>query len=200
MPMNEQKLKDEFRNFAFGFPFLKPDEIDVIVENTVLQEFKKGHLLLKEGSVAKECHAIIRGCVREYYLKDGLEKTTAFYTEGDAVNAFSSFSNKTPSKQYLECSEDCLLTVGNQSLIDEMCELVPRLSEFIKLEVEKDTGRLQDRMAKFMISTPEERFKDLMENNKELINRVPQHQIASYIGVTPESFSRIRKRVLLKEK
>lgn len=198
--MTEQQLKDEFRSFASNFPFLNSNEIDIIVDNTILKEFKKGHLLLKEGSIARECHAIIRGCVREYYLKDGLEKTTAFYTEGDAVNAFSSYSNKTPSKQYLECSEDCLLTIGNQSLIKDMCNLVPRLSEFIKLEVEKDTGRLQDRLAKFMISSPEERFKDLMENNKKLINRVPQHQIASYIGVTPESFSRIRKRVLIKEK
>lgn len=198
--MSDLALKDEFKNFASSFPFLTPEEVDIIVEATVLKEYKKGHLLLKEGSIAKECHAIIRGCVREYYLKDGNEKTTAFYTEGDAVNAFSSYSNQTPSKHYLECSEDCLLTVGNQSLIDEMCAIVPRLTEFIKLEVEKDTGRLQDRMAKFMISTPEERFLDLMENNKRLLNRVPQHQIASFIGVTPESFSRIRKRLILKEK
>ena len=74
-----------------------------------------------------------------------------------------------------------------------MCARIPRLTEFIKSEVEKDAGKLQERMAAFMISTPEERFIDLTENNPELMHLVPQHQIASYLGVTPESLSRIKK-------
>ncbi len=193
-------MKDEFRAFVSSFPFLRPDEVDTIVNHTTVKEFEKGEVLLREGMVSKNCHAVVRGCVREYYIKDGIEKTTAFYTEGDAVNAFSSYSNQVPSKHFLECSEDCLLTVGSQSLIDEMCERIPRLAEFIKFEVEKDAGKLQERMASFMTSSPEERFNDLMETNPNLINRVPQHQIASYIGVTPESLSRIRKRIIQKEK
>lgn len=193
-------MKDEFRAFISNFPFLNADETDIIVENTVLREFNKGKILLKEGSVSKECYAIIRGCVREYYIKDGLEKTTTFFTEGQSVNSFSSYTNQVPSKHYLECSEDCLLTVGNQSLVDQMCERIPRLTEFIKNEVEKDAGELQERMASFMTSSPEERFSDLMENNPGLMNRVPQHQIASYLGVTPESLSRIKRRAYTKKK
>lgn len=142
---------------------------------------------------------MIRGCVREFYLKDGLEKTTAFFMEGQSVNSFSSYTNKVPSKHSLECSENCLLTVGNQSLVDQMCERIPRLTEFIKNEVEKDAGELQERIASFMISSPEERFSGLMENNASLMNRVPQHQIASYLGVTPESLSRIKKRAYQKK-
>jgi hypothetical protein len=78
--------------------------------------------LLKEGRISKECYAVVRGCIREFYIKDGLEKTTAFFTEGQSVNSFSSYTNQVPSKHFLECSEDCLLTVGNQSLVDQMCE------------------------------------------------------------------------------
>lgn len=193
-------MKDEFRAFISNFPFLNADETDIIVENTVLREFEKGKVLLKEGSVSKECYAVIRGCIREYYIKDGLEKTTAFFTEGQSVNSFSSYTNQVPSKHFLECSEACLLTVGNQSLVDQMCARIPRLTEFIKNEVEKGAGELQERMATFMISSPEERFSDLMENNAGLMNRVPQHQIASYIGVTPESLSRIKRRAYTKKK
>lgn len=193
-------MKDEFRAFISNFPFLNADETDIIVENTVLTEFKKGKILLKEGNISKECYAVIRGCVREYYIKDGLEKTTAFFTEGQSVNSFSSYTNQIPSKHFFECAEDCLLTVGNQSLVDQMCERIPRLVEFIKNEVEKDAGELQERMASFMTSSPEERFSDLMENNPSLMNRVPQHQIASYIGVTPESLSRIKKRSYSKKR
>jgi CRP-like cAMP-binding protein len=192
-------MKDEFRVFISNFLFLNSDEAEIIVENTILREFKKGNVLLKEGSISKECYAVIRGCIREYYIKDGLEKTTAFFTEGQSVNSFSSYTNQVPSKHFLECSVNCLLTVGNQSLVDQMCERVPRLTEFIKSEVEKDAGALQERMATFMTSSPEERFSDLMENNPSLMNRVPQHQIASYLGVTPESLSRIKKRAYQKK-
>ena len=187
-------MKDEFRTFISNFSFLNENEAEIIVENTLLGEFKKGYILLKEGTVSKECYAVVRGCIREFYLKDGLEKTTAFFTEGQSVNSFSSYTNQVPSKHFLECSEDCLLTVGNQSLVDQMCERIPRLTEFIKNEVEKDAGELQERMASFMTSSPEERFSDLMKNNPSLMNRVPQHQIASYLGVTPVSLSRIKKR------
>lgn len=192
-------MKEEFRAFISNFPILKTDEVEIIVEHTVVKEFKKGTILLKEGAICKECYAVIRGCVREYYIKDGLEKTTAFFTEGQSVNSFSSYTNQAPSKHFLECSENCLLTVSNQSLIDQMCERIPRLTEFIKNEVEKDAGELQERMASFMTSSPEERFEDLMNNKPSLMNRVPQHQIASYIGVTPESLSRIKKRVYQKK-
>lgn len=192
-------MKNEFRAFISNFPFLNTNEVEIIVENTLLREFKKGSVLLKKGSISKECYAIIKGCVREFYLKDGMEKTTAFFTEGQSVNSFSSYTNQVPSKHFLECSEDCILTVGNQSLVDQMCERIPRLTEFIKSEVEKDAGALQERMAFFMISTPEERFSELMKNNPSLMNRVPQHQIASYLGVTPESLSRIKKRIYKKK-
>jgi CRP-like cAMP-binding protein len=192
-------MKEEFRAFVANYPFLQPDEVDIIVENTNLKEFEAGAVLLEPGMVSKNCFAVIRGCVREFYLKDGLEKTTAFYSEGEAVNSFSSYSNQVPSKHFLECTEDCLLTVGSQSLIDDMCERIPRLNDFIKMEVEKETGKLQERMAAFMISSPEERFVELLETNAALLNRVPQHQIASYIGVTPESLSRIRKRISQKD-
>ncbi|MFK5982894.1 MAG: Crp/Fnr family transcriptional regulator [Flavobacteriaceae bacterium] len=194
-----RKYENEFRAFISNFPFLNADETEIIVENTLLREFRKGSTLLKAGSISKECYAVIRGCVREFYIKDGLEKTTAFFTEGQSVNSFSSYTSQVPSKHYLECSEDCLLTVGNQSLVDQMCERIPRLTEFIKNEVEKDAGALQERMASFMTSSPEERFSDLMENNPDLMNRVPQHQIASYLGVTPESLSRIKKRAYRKK-
>ena len=79
-----------------------------------------------------------------------------------------------------------------------MCERIPRLTEFIKSEVEKDAGKLQERMATFMISTPEEGYRPY-KNNPGLMHLVPQHQIASYLGVTPESSSPIKKRVYAKQ-
>jgi len=193
-------MKEALRQFIESFQFLTSEEVDIIVDNTVLKTPKKGEYLLKEGEISKECFAVIKGCVREFVIKDGVEKTVSFFTEGDPVNAFSSEVTGCPSKSYFECLEDSIVTVGNDSLIDEMIQRIPRLEKLIRREVEKEAGKMQDRMSDFMISTPEERFVTLINNQPNLIHRVPQVLIASYIGVTPESYSRIKKRVFEKLK
>lgn len=193
-------MKEHLRAFINSFQFLTPEEVEVVVEGTVLKNTHKGEYLLKEGEVSKECYAVIKGCIREFIIKDGVEKTVSFFVEGDAVNAFSSEVVGSPSKSYFECLEECIVTVGNASLIDEMIEKIPRLEKLIRKEVEKEAGKIQDRLSLFMISTPEERFISLINTQPNLIHRVPQVLIASYIGVTPESFSRIKKRVFEKLK
>lgn len=194
-------MKDELlKPFISNFKILTPDEVQLICDHTIVKAFKKGTLLLKEGQISNKCYAVLKGCIREYYLIDGEEKSTAFFTEGQPVNAFTSFANQTPSKHYLECVEDCVLTVGNESIEKEMCERIPRLADIIREEVEKEAGRNQDEFAFFMTSTPEERYLNLLKTRPDLFNRVPQHQIASYIGVKPESLSRIRRRIASKKK
>lgn len=183
-------------NFVSAFEILQPEEIQMIVDNANIQEFKKGTILLAEGEISKSCYFVLRGCVREYYLKDGEEKTTAFYTEYQPVTSFTSYTAEKPSKHFWVCAEDCILTVGSQALEDEMIKRIPRLERVILQEVERNTGKAQDEWANFMTSTPEERYVNILENRPELLHRIPQHQIASYIGIKPESLSRIRKRMV----
>ena len=78
--------------------------------------------------------------------------------------------------------------------------MVPRLESIIRFELEKNAGKEHDHLSKFISSSPEERYLDLQENRPDLFNRIPQHQIASYLGIKPESLSRIRKRIILNEK
>jgi CRP-like cAMP-binding protein len=192
-------MNKDLITFLEGFKILTKEEIDTIAKYTNTKEFKKGDVLLSEGDVSKECYSVIKGCVREYYNIDGVEKTTAFFTEGQPITSFTSFANKKGSKHYIVCAEDSVLTVSNQSLEKEMCDRLPRLESIIRQEVEKKTGELQDKLASFITTSPEKRFVKLMETNPGLINRVPQHQIASYLGITPESLSRIKKRVYTKK-
>lgn len=182
--------------FIESMQMLTADEIDLIIENTVVKFFKKGDFLLREGEIAQSCYFVLKGCIREYYLVDGEERVSNFYTEGMPVNSFTSYSKKLESKHFWETSEDTFVTVGTQQLEDEMCARIPRLEQLIRQEVERNTGKAQDDFAQFMISTPEERYLNLMKTRPDLLNRVPQHQIASYIGVKPESLSRIRKRMV----
>lgn len=189
-------MHEILRDFIKQFGMLTDEEVNIIVDNAHIKSFKKGTVLLREGQMSKECYMVLKGLVREYYIKDGEERTTNFFTEMQPVNSFTSRNSSKPSKHFLVCSEDCMLTVGWNSLEEEMCRRIPRLESIIRQEVEKETGKMQDEMAKFITSTPEELYQDLVENRPDLLNRVPQHQIASYLGIKPESLSRIRKRLL----
>lgn len=191
-------MKEKLEKYIRSFQLLTDDEIKLIIDSTNYQSFKKGHILLEEGQISKKCYFILEGCIREFYLKDGIEKSTAFHIEGDSVSSFSSAVNNIPSRHYMVCAEDCMLTVSDQNLENEMCEKIPRLRSIILEETEKITGKKQDELADFITSTPEERYINLINEKPNLFNRVPQHQIASFLGVTPESLSRIRKRILSK--
>jgi len=192
-------MKDALRKMLESFEVLTNDEVEMILENANVQTFKKGTVLLHEGEVSKECYSVLKGCVREYYMVDGEEKTTAFFTEGQPVNSFTSYTSNRPSKHYLVCAENCVLTIGNQQLEEEMCRRIPRLESFIRQEVEKASGKAQDDFAFFITSSPEERYLKLLDTRPDLFQRIPQHQIASYLGVKPESLSRIRKRIFSKK-
>ncbi|HMP29806.1 MAG TPA: Crp/Fnr family transcriptional regulator [Saprospiraceae bacterium] len=188
-------MKETLYAYISQFPMLSKEEIQLIVDRTEIRAYKKGTYLLREGEIAKTCYLILKGCIRQFVLRDGVEITTAFYTEGMSVNSFTSASHQSKSNHYMICNEDCVVTINNQSIEDEMCQLIPRLESIIRDEVEKLSGHYQDTITQYLSSSPEERYLDILENRADLLNRVPQHQIASYIGITPESLSRIRKRL-----
>jgi CRP-like cAMP-binding protein len=199
MDIANHDMAKELQKLLTGFPMLSEEDIQLIIDHSNIQHYKKGTILLKEGEVSKECYSVLKGIVREFYVVEGDEKTTAFYTEGMPVNSFSSFTNESPSRHYLVCAEDCMLVVGTQSLEEEMCRRIPKLESIIRKEIERLTGEAQDDFASFITSSPEQRYLNLLETRPDLVNRVPQHQIASLLGITPESLSRIRKRIFSKK-
>ena len=187
------ELKDKIRDLISNFRPLKAEEVELIVENTVVRKFRKGEVLLREGQIAKKCYMVVEGCVREYLIKDGEEKSTAFYTESET---FTPQSDKgTPSIHFWECAEDCILTVSDKSYEEELRALLPRLDDvFRQIAIDKiNLAKVQ--WSEFISSSPEERYLHLEKTRPDLFKRVPHHQIASYLGMKPQSLSRIRKRI-----
>jgi len=175
---------------------LSDTEIRTIFELISVKSYKKGKILLREGQIGSLCCFVLQGCVRQYYLIDGEEKTTSFFTEGQPVTTGgASFDNK-PSKSYLVCNEDCVLIVGNPENEQEFFERMPRMEMFNRLGVEMELQKSQETLAEYIITNPEERYLNLMKTRPDLLERVPQYQLASFLGVTPESLSRIRKRIM----
>lgn len=176
------------------------NEIEAIIENTQVESFKKGTIILKEGEICNKCLYVLKGCIRQYILLNGEEKTTGFFIEGQTAILYSSYMNKTPSQYYLSCVEDSVLTTGTREQELKLHKQYPKLENLIYTLIPHDYAKAQERIVMLSSYNPEERYLYLLKTEPELLNRVPLHQIASYIGVTPESFSRIRKRVLINYK
>jgi CRP-like cAMP-binding protein len=193
-------MEDEelLTSYISQFKVLSKAEIQLIVNSSKIIHFKKGDFLLKEGGLAKHCYFLMKGCVREYQLKNGEERTTNFYTEGQSIIPLHSSALKVLSKTSLQCSEDCIMTISNERIEQLICSQIPRLSEVIRVELERLTGEIQAKMANFMTSSAEERYIYLRDTRPDLLNRIPLNQLASYIGVKPESLSRIRRRLASK--
>ncbi len=188
-------MKSEIVQLLEGALELNEEEAKAVTECIPIKTFEKGHVLLREGQVSNESYFNIQGLVRKYYLVDGEEKTTEFYIEKDAISSLQSYNLKIPSNHYLECIEDCRLAILSRDKEQELFERVPAFESICRVSVEEELGAYQDKLAQFMISSPEKRYLDLMENRPDLLQRVPQYHLASYLGVKPESLSRIRKRI-----
>lgn len=192
----ENRLKSELISFLSKIPELSKNDVDLLAENIPVKFFKKGTVLVKEGDVCNKCFFVLKGCLRQYLIINGVDKTTQFYTENQAAVFFTSFTNKIKSESHLSCVEDCILIVGEPGSEEEMNEQIPILGQITRKMMELDFGKTQDELSYFIASSPEERYLNLIKTKPELLQRVPQHQLASYIGISPESLSRIRKRLL----
>jgi len=173
---------------------LSPAEIQLIEEEDIVREYNKNDILLREGQVAQVCFLVLKGCVKRYYLEDGKEKIMEFYTENDPI-APVSYTTKEPSTYYLSCIEPCIISTGTEERTERFLRLFPKFVPiFVKIG-DSLTAKKQVSLDDFKNLTPEQRYQKLVDTRPDLINRVPQYMIASYLGIQPESLSRIRKRM-----
>lgn len=188
-------MENDIVKLISRFLTLTEEESTAFVECIPIESFEKGTILLKEGQVSRESYFVIQGCVRKYYLIEGDERTTAFYIEDESVASLQSYKNRTPANHYFECVEDCRLAVLSYDKEQELFQRVPKYESLCRMSMEEDFGAQQEALAKFMTSSPEQRYNNLLESRPDLLQRVPQYHLASYLGVKPESLSRIRKRI-----
>lgn len=171
------------------------EEMTAIVDLFPIRTFKKGTVLLRAGQVANETYYVHKGLVRQYYLIDGDEKNTFFYTEGHSVSSMTSLTSRQPAKHFLACLEESTLSVIERDKETELYRRFPRFENMCRASTEEELGNYQDMLATYITSSPEERYFNLIESRPELLDRVPQYQLASFLGVKPETLSRIRKRI-----
>lgn len=191
-------MHDKLFDFISNYIPLTKDEKNAIISLDIFRSVKKGTILLKEGQTSTDSYFVLKGCVRTYYVLEGEEKTTAFHTEMEALTPPCVIS-KTASEYYISCVEDSLLTVSNSEMEAEINATFPKFEVMCRILSEELLAKQRIDFDEFKTSSPEQRYLSLLQKRPDLIQRVPQHQLASYLGIKPQSLSRLRTRILEKK-
>lgn len=157
---------------------------------------KKGEQLLRPGEVCHYSYLLFKGSIKMSYFKDGKEHIGDFHTEGEFASDHSSVLTGKPSHFYLTCLENSEILRVDQRHVNGLQEEHPFTFESLRRKIaEENFVIFADRIWSSLIDSPEDRYKKLLEEKPHWIQRFPQYMIASYLGLTPEGLSKIRKRM-----
>jgi CRP-like cAMP-binding protein len=157
--------------------------------------FKKGEHLLQAGNICRYVIFIETGLVRYYINSDGEERTTYFNKEGEFVCYYASFLPQIPSDINIQALEDTTIFVISFNDLQEFYKKVEYGERFGRLGIEQVFLNAISQVASFYTDSPEVRYSKFLSDFRDLVQRIPQYYIASYVGIKPQSLSRIRKRI-----
>jgi CRP-like cAMP-binding protein len=155
-------------------------------------------VLLKEGHVSKKAYLIEKGCIRTWFNNNGREVSFQFFFEREGVSSIESFRKKIPSLYTIETVEPCILYWIHKKDLDIIFEDLSGEdhinNRFMNIMLERQFNYMRQFMS-FIRDSPKQRYLNLLKDKPHIIQRVPQQYIASYLGITPVSLSRIRNAV-----
>lgn len=185
-------MKKEYRDtISECFP-----HFEKLLDKIIVKEIPSGTTLLSEGDSATKLFLVINGCLRAYFIKEsGIEITSQFFIEGQMVASLESAMTGAPSRQYIDAIEDSIIGFIQMKNLEKIFrESNPGMNHFNKYLISRLIYYMNQN-ASFILDNPEKRYKKLLQDNPELVSRLPQQYIASYLGITPVSLSRIRTRL-----
>ena len=184
-----------FQNFSSKVP-LSEEEQAQIKSYLTPKKLRKKQYLLQEGDVAKSVAFVEKGVLRSYTVdENGDEHIVQFALEGWFISDLYSFLTGEPATHNIDAVEDAELVLISKSANDELLKTMPKYETFNRLLITNAYLALQRRLTSIISQPTEERYKAFQTLYPHIVQRVPQHMIASYMGLTPESLSRIRKRI-----
>ncbi|HXB09489.1 MAG TPA: Crp/Fnr family transcriptional regulator [Puia sp.] len=191
--------KDKLIQFVQSVLPMSDAKAEQIVEKFKGRGTAKNEYLLKEGSVCNESHIVEEGIFRSYiYDLEGNDVTTAFCSKQMYASDLLSFFKRKASKENIQALTDCQTWYITYDDMQESFHAIPEFREFGRLNIINQFGILQQRMLSMLQQTAEHRYSDLVYANPEILQHAPLKYIATYLGITDTSLSRIRKEFIKK--
>lgn len=193
-----KKLKEttqiSFTTFLQQFGDLPNDLMDSLEKVVLKMEFPKKHILLKKGKVCNYLYFIQKGLARNYFEEENKELTNDIVLEGEILVSFSSFISRKPSIETIELLEDSILLAIHYDDLQKLYQQFPMMERFGRMIAEHHYNSLAMKSYRLKFSNSSERYQYLFENKIEIVKRVPIGIIASYLGMSIETLSRIRSK------
>ena len=188
-----------YREFLAQYVVFNEAEWILFTQHLTFSSLKKKQFYAVPEKICDKVGFIVSGTMRYFYMKDGQDITNYFSFENELVSSYKSYLTNQPGFTYIQALEDTQLIIFTRSAMEQMLAnpmLAYKMERFGRLVAEHYLCCYEDRVASFITQTPEERYLQLLSTGKEVLQRMPQHYIANFLGITPVSLSRIRRRVM----
>ena len=183
------QLKKIFRMFVD----FTDEDFEAVWRFFYAKKIKKGEFLYVPNEIATEIGFLVKGVFRIYYLIDEKESTRFIGSEGIFVTSVPSFTTQKPCIEYVEALENMELLMLSYQNLQKMYEISSKWERFVRILAEYSYNEQQKRIYSLIALTAHQRYEQFVKERPDLIQRVPQYIIANYLGISPETLSRIRK-------
>lgn len=191
-------MEENTRNIISNFIKFTDSEWLVFSKDLIKKKINKGEFLIEEGEYCNYVALIDEGLLSYYYLVEGKKYIRGFFFANDFISNYTSFLSNQKSKAYIQALENSSMTLIHK---DKLFQLYQKDSKFLQLGrmlTEHLFMLISEKHEALLLKSPEERYLSLIEKRPNVIQNIPQYMIASYLGITPEALSRIRKRLTRK--
>jgi CRP-like cAMP-binding protein len=188
-------MNTDLKIFITKYVTLSDAELEYITNKFKSKSVKKNHFLLRQGDTCKDLVFVQEGCLRLYYLKDDIEVSVWFAFEQSSAIEIYSFISERPSNYFLQAIENSEVLCLSKTELNKLYRHQPKMQEMMRNFWEDVILNLIDRFTALQTDSAEKRYLDLLEKPDHL-ETIPQKYLASFIGVTPTSLSRIRRQII----
>lgn len=185
--------------FLLSLDGVNQEQADLMAQHLRVSEYQKGETLITQGELANKCYFILKGMVRKYALDEsGTDTTFDFLSEYDTAIVSYQEDQAQVSPYTFTCLEPCTAIVGDLDRVEADFDAMPEFRGLSRQIMEATLDKVHTTLASYIRMSLEERVQHIVDTRPDLLTRVPQHQLASYLGMKPESLSRIKRRLTQK--
>lgn len=187
-------MSTELKKFFSEYVQLPTEELEDIISKFKPKKIKKNEFVLREGEICNDLIFVQKGCLRLYYIQEDVEVSVWFALKHSSAIEIYSFISETPTNYFLQAIEETEILYLPKIALNKLYETHPKMQEMMRKFWEDVILHLLARFTALQKDTAEQRYLDLLEK-PELLQSIPQKYLASFIGVTPTSLSRIKKNI-----